>query len=91
LKTESLPFLAAALRRHLEEFPWTTDGLSRTERQIRDGNTDEEPTFMGDVVLEWHKKRLSQNRRFPRWLGGYEVVDETLSWDPSAGRLVRRT
>jgi hypothetical protein len=30
----ALPFLAAALRRHLEEFPWTTDGLSRTERRV---------------------------------------------------------
>jgi hypothetical protein len=30
----ALPFLAAALRRHLEEFPWTTDGLSRTERHL---------------------------------------------------------
>jgi hypothetical protein len=30
----ALPFLAAALRRHLEEFPWTTDGLSRSERRI---------------------------------------------------------
>jgi hypothetical protein len=29
-----LPFLEAALRRHLEEFPWTTDGLSRTERHL---------------------------------------------------------
>ncbi len=28
-----LPFLAAAVLRHLEELPWTTDGLSRTERQ----------------------------------------------------------
>ena len=89
LKTESLPFLAAALRRHLEELPWTTDGLSRTERQIRDGNTDEEPTFMGDVVLKWHEERLAKNRRFPRWLGGYEVQDEkTLCWDPALGRLV---
>ena len=34
LKTTSLPFLGAALRRHLEEFPWTTDGFSRSERQI---------------------------------------------------------
>ena len=32
--TSSLPFLAAALRRHLEEFPWTGDGLSRTERRL---------------------------------------------------------
>ncbi len=31
--TSVLPFLADALRRHLEEFPWTRDGLSRTERQ----------------------------------------------------------
>lgn len=29
-----LPFLLAALRRHLQEFPWRTDGLTRTERQI---------------------------------------------------------
>ncbi len=30
----ALPFLARALRRHLQEFPWQQDGLSRTERQI---------------------------------------------------------
>jgi hypothetical protein len=30
----ALPFLAAALRRHLEEFPSDTDGLSRSERRI---------------------------------------------------------
>ena len=29
-----MPFLKAALLRFLEEYPWTTDGLSRTERQI---------------------------------------------------------
>src|SRR5262249_43241066 len=29
-----MPFLRAALLRFLEEYPWTTDGLSRTERQI---------------------------------------------------------
>jgi hypothetical protein len=29
-----LPFLHAALTRHLEEFPWTLDGLTRSERQI---------------------------------------------------------
>ncbi len=31
--TSVLPFLADALQRHLEEFPWSRDGLSRTERQ----------------------------------------------------------
>jgi len=29
-----LPFLRAALARHLEEFPWTLDGLTRSERQL---------------------------------------------------------
>ena len=29
----ALPFLAAALRRFLEEYPWTSDGLSRSERR----------------------------------------------------------
>ncbi len=32
--TSPLPFLAGALRRHLEEFPGAADGLSRSERQI---------------------------------------------------------
>jgi hypothetical protein len=30
----ALPFLAAALTRFLEEFPWTSDGLSRSERRL---------------------------------------------------------
>ena len=29
-----VPFLCAAMVRFLEEYPWTTDGLSRTERQL---------------------------------------------------------
>ena len=33
-KFDEMPFLAAALKRFLEEYPWTTDGLSRTERQL---------------------------------------------------------
>lgn len=32
--TSALPYLAAALTRLLQEFPWTNDGLSRTERQL---------------------------------------------------------
>lgn len=31
---DALPFMAGALRRHLEEFPGADDGLSRTERTI---------------------------------------------------------
>jgi len=32
--TSALPFLAPAFQRHLEEFPSTVDGLSRTERRV---------------------------------------------------------
>ena len=38
--TTPLPFLAGALRRHLEDFPATFNGLSRTERQILRGLAD---------------------------------------------------
>lgn len=30
----ALPYLAAALRRHLRDLPWTTDGLGETERRV---------------------------------------------------------
>jgi hypothetical protein len=32
--TSALPYLAAALTRFLQEYPWTADGLSRTERRL---------------------------------------------------------
>ena len=32
--TTALPYLAAAVTRFLQEYPWTTDGLSRTERRF---------------------------------------------------------
>jgi hypothetical protein len=66
-----LRFLGAALRRLLEEYPWTSDGLSRLERAIfaalQDGPRPfdelfravrEEPAFLGDTVLRWHLQRL---------------------------------
>lgn len=118
LKTTSLPFLAAALRRHLEEFPWTTDGFSRLERAmvkaLKSGSVgfgelflrvEEDPAFLADAVLAWHLERLSREglverhgetwtltgrprRRLPRWLGGHEVKDESVRWNPASGRLV---
>ena len=32
--TSALPYLATALTRFLQEYPWTSDGLSRTERRL---------------------------------------------------------
>jgi RNA polymerase sigma factor (sigma-70 family) len=63
--TSPLPFLAAALRRHLEQFPAVDNGLSRTERQSLSilcergaisaiklffaVQQTEDPLFMGDL------------------------------------------
>jgi Domain of unknown function (DUF1835) len=119
VKPAALPFLSAALRRQLEEFPWVTDGLSLLERRVLDAlrpgalafaqifrKVEEVPAFLGDAVLAWHLERLARDdlieregdrwrlarerrvQREPRWLGGYEVKDESVRWDSASGRLV---
>ena len=71
-----LPFLGAALRRHLEEFPSTRTGLSRSEQQalevIESGAASigeayrqahhqrEDPIFLGDTVFAWYLERMSR-------------------------------
>jgi hypothetical protein len=123
-KPQALRFLGAALRRHLQELPWTTDGLSLLERRILRAlergplafpelfeAVQEDPMFLGDAVLAWHLERLaherllegwgkqwrskdwrlsgkSRSQRAPRWLGGYEVRDAKLRWDPGSGAVV---
>ena len=72
-----LPFLGAALIRHLEQFPAVDDGLSRTERTIleavaagsrtraevfADQAEREERPFMGDSSLWLHLDRLLGGR-----------------------------
>lgn len=51
-----LPFMAAALRRHLEEFPAVSDGLGRTHRQlltlVANGITNPVPLFVENMALE---------------------------------------
>jgi hypothetical protein len=64
--TSALPFLAAALKRHLQEFPSVTSGLARTEHQLLEAlaagpmrpvplfvatQRMEETPFMGDWSL----------------------------------------
>lgn len=73
-KTSSLPYLARALTRHLEEFPSTTNGLSRSEREaltvIAAGHNTpvraflevaklQESIFLGDSVFYSYLQRLS--------------------------------
>jgi hypothetical protein len=73
LRTSALPFLGAALRRQLEEYPWTTDALSRLERRVLDllergplpwtrifTSIDEDPIFLGDLILRWHLTRMAE-------------------------------
>jgi hypothetical protein len=52
----ALPFLAAALGRHLQQFPSVENGLSRTQRQILDsiaaGRGDPASLFHADRQLE---------------------------------------
>jgi hypothetical protein len=72
--TSALPFLQAALRRHLEQFPAVGDGLARTERfaleSLRDGprlaadlfldqQKAEEAPFLGDLTFWSYLERLA--------------------------------
>ena len=54
--TAALPFLAGALRRHLQQFPALENGLARTERQIlelvRSGHRSFHALFRADQQLE---------------------------------------
>jgi hypothetical protein len=74
-RTEGTPFLDAALRRHLEQFPSTRNGLSRSEDQalaaiaagaatVRDAFIEsqrhEDPFFLGDTVFADYLQELSR-------------------------------
>jgi len=78
--TSTLPFLRAALLRHLEEFPAVGNGLSRTERQLLEAlaasnetphaifhawQAKESAPFMGDAPLWSHLHRLGAGPRPP--------------------------
>ena len=75
--TRALPFLAPALRRHLEQFPSTANGLSRSEEQALEAiaggkgtlggvfaahQEREEPLFLSDTVFASYLKDLSDAR-----------------------------
>jgi hypothetical protein len=64
--TSTLPYLAAAVTRFLQEYPWTTDGLSRTERRL----------------LELADVSISLSAAFPRMHDGedaYYVTDTSMA------------
>jgi hypothetical protein len=88
--TSALPYLASALRRHLEEFPSLTTGLSRSEAAaltaIEAGHSTpvaaflemgkkEQSVFVGDIVFYWYLERLSDSDTpLVTWKDGTRVV-----------------
>jgi hypothetical protein len=65
--TAALPYLAAALARFLQEYPWTSDGLSRTERRLLELADD------GTVDLAAAFPRMHDGE------GAYYVTDSSLA------------
>jgi hypothetical protein len=88
--TSALPYLASALRRHLEEFPAVGTGLSRSEQEaltaIEQGHTtpvaaflqvakQQESIFLGDIVFYSYLERLSGKKNaLVTWTDGTRVV-----------------
>jgi hypothetical protein len=88
---KDLPFLSDAIRRHLEEFPWVLDGVSRTERQVfevlragaapfekifAETQKREEPRFLGDTVLRWHLERMEKEGRLHRAGDAWQLAEQ---------------
>jgi Domain of unknown function (DUF1835) len=91
--TSALPYLAPALRRHLEEFPSSVNGLSRSEHEaltaIGAGHstpvaaflevaTKQESIFLGDIVFYSYLERLSGKKdALVTWKDGTPVIAPT--------------
>jgi hypothetical protein len=56
--TSALPFLAASITRFLQEYPWTTDGLSRTERRLLELVADG-PVELAKIFRRMHEGEYS--------------------------------
>ncbi|HEU4453106.1 MAG TPA: hypothetical protein VFR81_08595 [Longimicrobium sp.] len=64
---EVLPWMAGALRRHLQEFPSIRDGLAHSERQVL-ASLVAGPASVRDLFLAHHR------RKDPIWLGDSTFV-----------------
>ena len=91
--TSALPYLGRALRRHIEEFPSTENGLSRSEREaltaIAEGHVTpvaaflevankQESIFLGDLVFYSYLERLSgRDHPLVTWTDGTPITAPT--------------
>jgi hypothetical protein len=102
LRPQALPFLEAALRRQLQELPWSTDGLSLLERRVLRAlergplafpdlfkAVREEPAFLADAVLAWHLERLQYERLLEGWGKHWRSKDWRLSGKSRSQRAPR--
>jgi hypothetical protein len=91
--TSALRYLAPGLRRHLEEFPSSVNGLSRSEREaltaIEAGHSTpvaaflevarkQESIFLGDIIFYSYQERLSGKKdALVTWKDGTPVIAPT--------------
>lgn len=91
--TSRLPYLHAAIRRHLQQYPSTENGLSRTEQAalttLKDGPQTgielfrqtqrmEEHPFLGDGVFYHHVDRLARESTPPLRINTPKAVADTV-------------
>ena len=92
--TSALQYLARALTRHLEEFPSTVNGLSRSEGEalsvIHEGHNTpvraflevakkQESIFLGDIIFYSYLERLSGKKdALVTWKDGSPVIAPTV-------------
>lgn len=65
--TSELPYLAAAITRLLQEYPWTSDGLSRSERRLME-LADGDGIALGKAFPKMHEREHV-----------YYITDESLA------------
>jgi Domain of unknown function (DUF1835) len=90
-----------AAHRLLQQFPWTTDGLNRSERALLAALDDgartpaeafvvaqrqEERPFLADAIAFDYLARLDRDEPDNRWLGGARAA--AWRYDPAAGAVV---
>jgi len=64
----AMPFLSAALKRFLQEYPWTSDGLSRCERRLLT-ITAAGPVELWTAFLQMHEGETAYYITDLSWLG----------------------
>jgi hypothetical protein len=102
---DALPFMGAALVRHLEEFPATDNGLSRTERQALEAlaggplplltlyssahHDREDPFFLGDEIFFMLLRALANGESSLVRVDGDRAAITTAGRDVLEGRADR--